>query len=341
MSSEQFEQAEYGRFHRDEKAPYVNYYSNEEDHEQYYCPEKVSLWTKIKAHQTFYFMLLPCLVFFAVFAYWPMMGLALAFREYGFNTGILGGDFVGLKYFEQFFSDPRSTIYINNTIIISMMKLFVAAPFPIALALIFNELQKNKVRSITQSIMYLPYFISWVVVVGIMNRLLAPNTGLLNQLLASFGGDGSTFWTMEKDFFYPLVFISYVWKNIGWDSIIYFAAIMAISPSLYEAAAIDGADRFKQTRHITMPGITPTIIILFILSLGSIMSAGFDQIYLMQNPGNANVSETIDTYIVQTGLQGGQFGYATAIGLMQGVVGLVVTIIVNRITSKKFNTSLW
>ncbi len=309
--------------------------------EIHYNPVKESVWTKMKEHKVFYIMLLPCLVFFLIFSYWPMAGLVLAFKEYGFNTGIFGGDWVGLRYFEQFFSDPRSWLYVKNTLIISILKLFVYLPFPIILALMLNEVQNNKLRGVFQSITYLPYFISWVVVVGLMNKLLAPNTGMINGVIQSFGGDGSKFFMMEEALFYPLVFISYLWKSIGWDSIIYFSAIVAIVPTLYEAASIDGAGKMRQIWHVTLPGISATIIILFILSLGSILSSGFDQIYLMQNPGNADVSESIDTYIVRTGLQGGQFGYATAIGLMQGIAGLIITIIVNKITSKKFGTSLW
>jgi putative aldouronate transport system permease protein len=312
-----------------------------EELEVHYKPVKQSLVGQMLKHKVFYMMLFPCIAFFLIFSYWPMAGLVLAFRDYGFDTGIFGGEFVGLKYFEQFFTDARSWIYIKNTLIISFLKLFVALPFPIFLAILFSELKSNKLRSTLQSITYLPYFISWVVVVGIMSRMLAPNTGLINQIIEKAGGSASTFFMMEESIFFPLVFVSYLWKGIGWDSIIYFAAIMAIIPTLYEAASIDGASRLRQIWHVTLPGITGTIIILFILSLGDILSSGFDQIYLMQNPGNADVSETIDTYIVHTGLQGGQFGYATAIGLMQGVVGLVLTIIVNRVTSKKFDSSLW
>lgn len=309
--------------------------------EKHYNPVKSKTWELIKQHKTFYIMLAPCLLFFLIFSYLPMSGMILAFKEYGFNTGIFGGDFVGLKYFIQFFEDPRSLLYIKNTLIISFLKLFVYLPFPILLALMFNEIKNKKVRSLCQSISYLPYFLSWVVVVGLTQRILAPNTGLLNQVISSMGGDGSRFFLMEEGTFFPIVFLSYMWKNIGWDSIIYFSAIVAIAPSLYEAAAIDGANRFKQILNITIPGISSTIIILFILSLGGILAAGFDQVYLLQTPGNANLAETIDTYIVRTGLLGGQFGYATAVGLMQGGVGLILTIIVNKISSKKFGTSLW
>lgn len=312
-----------------------------DDVEQYYNPIKLKTLDKIKQHRVFYLMLLPCILFFLIFSYIPMSGLALAFKEYGFNTGILGGKFVGFKYFKEFFQDSRSLLYLRNTLIISSLKLFVYLPFPIILALMFNEIRSNKTRKVLQSISYLPYFVSWVVVTGIVERVLAPNTGFINQIITSLGGDGSTFFMMEEETFLPIVFFSYLWKNIGWDSIIYFAAIVAISPSLYEAASIDGANRFKQIINITIPGIMATILILFILSLGSILSTGFDQVFLLQTPGNANLAETIDTYIVRTGLQGGQFGYATAIGFMQGILGLVATIIVNTISRKKFKTSLW
>lgn len=312
-----------------------------DDVEQYYNPIKLKTLDKIKQHKVFYLMLLPCILFFLIFSYIPMSGLALAFKEYGFNTGILGGKFVGFKYFKEFFQDSRSLLYLRNTLIISSLKLFVYLPFPIILALMFNEIRSNKTRKVLQSISYLPYFVSWVVVTGIVERVLAPNTGFINQIITSLGGDGSTFFMMEEKTFLPIVFFSYLWKNIGWDSIIYFAAIVAISPSLYEAASIDGANRFKQIINITIPGIMATILILFILSLGSILSTGFDQVFLLQTPGNANLAETIDTYIVRTGLQGGQFGYATAIGFMQGILGLVATIIVNTISRKKFKTSLW
>ena len=233
-------------------------------------------------------------------------------------------------------------MFLRNTLIISAIKLFVYLPFPIILALIFNEIKAEKTRGLYQSISYLPYFVSWVIVIGMMNRIFAPDTGLFNVLLENLGlADGETFWMMENSFFYPAILGSYIWKNIGWDSIIYFAAIMGISPALYEAAAIDGANRWKQTLHVTLPGILGTIIILFILSLSGILNAGFEQVYLMQNPGNYAVSETIDTYIVKTGLERAQYGPATAIGLLQGGAGLILTIIVNKVADKYSEHALW
>ncbi|WP_419956397.1 ABC transporter permease [Neobacillus niacini] len=298
-------------------------------------------WKNIKKHRAQYLMLLPCIIFFIIFSYLPMAGLVLAFKEFRFDTGMFGGAWVGLQYFERFFQDPQSWTFVKNTLIISGMKLILAMPFPIILALLFNEIKSNKIRGFFQSISYLPHFLSWVVVVGIIQSILAPNTGLLNELIKTMGGDGSTFFLMDEKYFHSIMFWSYVWKDIGWSSIIYFAAIAGIDPALYEAAEIDGAGRLRKIWHITLTGIRPTILILFILSLGNILSAGFDQIYLLKTPGNAEVAEIIDTYVIRTGLQSGQFGYATAVGMMQGVIGLVVVLVVNRFANKKFNTSLW
>ena len=271
-----------------------------------------------------------------------MTGNILAFRKFSFSSGMYGKGWVGLQYFREFFADRQTPTYIKNTLIISAIKLFIYLPFPIILALIFNEISNTKHRSAFQSITYLPYFISWVVVIGMLNKLFSPNTGLINVMLKGIGvSDGSKFYLMDNKFFYPAVFGTYLWKNVGWDSIIYYAAIMGISPSLYEAAAIDGANRLKQTRHVTLPGISRTIMILFIISLGGILSAGFDQVYLMQNPGNYKVSEIIDTYIVKTGLEKARYGPATAVGLIQGLVGLLLTVIVNKIADKFGENSLW
>lgn len=313
--------------------------SNPDPNFRPYKPTFKENWRK---YGIFYLMLLPAIISFLVFSYWPMTGIILAFRKFTFNSGMYGADWVNFEYFEDFFADREAGMYLKNTLIVSLIKLFLYLPFPIMLALILNEIQKPRLRSIYQSISYLPYFISWVVVIGILNRLFAPDTGLINILAKNLNlSDGSKFWMMDTDFFYPAVFFSYLWKNIGWDSIIYFAAIVGISPSLYEAAAIDGASRLKQTRHVTLPGIRGTIMILFILSLGGILSAGFDQIYLMQNPGNYTVSETIDTYIVKTGLEQAKYGPATAVGLMQGMAGLVLTVLANKAADKYGDNAVW
>ena len=224
------------------------------------------------------------------------------------------------------------------------MKLILALPFPIILAIMFNEIKDSKlgkIRGLFQGVLYIPHFLSWVVVIGIFKKLLAPDDGLMNQLIHQFGGDGSTYFMMNPEYFHTIMFSSYIWKNVGWDSIIYFAAIMSINPEIYESAAIDGANRFKQIIHITLPMLTPTIVILFIISLGDILKAGFDQIYLLKTPGNANVSEILDTFVIRTGIEQGDFSYAIAIGLLQGVIGLIAVVIINKFADKKLDTSLY
>ncbi|MGX0909885.1 ABC transporter permease [Staphylococcus caprae] len=295
-------------------------------------------------HKVLYLMILPCLLFFLIFNYIPMTSLVLAFKDFRFDTGIIGGDWKGLYYFKRFFSDPRCIQIIMNTLIISGMKLILALPFPIILAIMFNEIKDSKlgkIRGLFQGVLYIPHFLSWVVVIGIFKKLLAPDDGLMNQLIHQFGGDGSTYFMMNPEYFHTIMFSSYIWKNVGWDSIIYFAAIMSINPEIYESAAIDGANRFKQIIHITLPMLTPTIVILFIISLGDILKAGFDQIYLLKTPGNANVSEILDTFVIRTGIEQGDFSYAIAIGLLQGVIGLIAVVIINKFAEKKLDTSLY
>ncbi|MDU3104343.1 MAG: ABC transporter permease subunit [Staphylococcus epidermidis] len=295
-------------------------------------------------HKVLYLMILPCLLFFLIFNYIPMTSLVLAFKDFRFDTGIIGGDWKGLYYFKRFFSDPRCIQIIMNTLIISGMKLILALPFPIILAIMFNEIKDSKlgkIRGLFQGVLYIPHFLSWVVVIGIFKKLLAPDDGLMNQLIHQFGGDGSTYFMMNPEYFHTIMFSSYIWKNVGWDSIIYFAAIMSINPEIYESAAIDGANRFKQIIHITLPMLTPTIVILFIISLGDFLKAGFDQIYLLKTPGNANVSEILDTFVIRTGIEQGDFSYAIAISLLQGVIGLIAVVIINKFADKKLDTSLY
>ncbi|MFB9279717.1 ABC transporter permease [Cohnella cellulosilytica] len=299
------------------------------------------LWKEVLKHRYLYMMLLPCIVFFVLFNYIPMGGLLLAFKDYKFNKGILGSPWVGLDYFRTFFNSYQSAQLIKNTLIISGMKLFLYLPFPILLALMFNEVRSKWFKNASQSILYLPHFISWVVVVGLVQRILAPDTGLLNQFIFYMGGDGSTFYMMQPGYFYQIMFGSHLWKSIGWDSIIYMAAIAGVNPDMYEAAKIDGAGKFREIRSITLPSIMPTIVILFILSLGNILSAGFDQLYLLRTPGNMELSDILDTYIIRIGLQSGQYGYATAVGMMQGLIGLLLVVGANRISRKVSDTSLW
>ncbi|WP_130616288.1 ABC transporter permease [Cohnella abietis] len=286
-------------------------------------------------------MLIPCFASFIIFSYIPMGGLLLAFKEFKFNQSVLESPWVGFQYFEQFFNDYKSMTLIKNTLIISTMKLFLGLPFPILLALMFNEIKNRWFKNIAQSISYLPHFMSWVIVIGLMQRMLAPDTGLLNETITFFGGNGNTFFMNEAHYFYQIMFGSHIWKTIGWDSIIYLAAIAGINQDMYEAAKIDGASKWAEVWNITLPSIRPTILIVFILSLGSILSAGFDQLYLLKMPGNAELVDILDTYVIRVGLQQGQYGYATAVGMMQGVIGLILVVVANRFARKVSGTSVW
>lgn len=294
-----------------------------------------------RKHAPLYVMLLPCVVFFVVFAYVPMAGIVLAFKEYMFNKGIFGSPWVGFRYFENFFTSYDAPRLLANTLMIGFLKIVVEFPFPIVLALMLNEIRCRPFKSIVQSISYLPNFLSWVIIVTMLQRILAPNTGLLNEVLGFFGFSKETFFLMEESSFYPIIFVSDIWKNVGWGSIIYLAAISGIDPGLYEAARIDGANRWHEIRHITLPSITLTMGILFIMSIGSLLSTGFDQVYLLRTPGNMSLADTLDVYVIRVGLSGGQFGYAAAIGLIQGFVGLVLVVSANKAAKKYTGVSIW
>ena len=288
-----------------------------------------------------YVMLLPAIIYYILICYVPMAGNVLAFKEYSFKKGIWGSDFVGLRYFEAFFKSYDCIRLIKNTLTVGFIKCILEFPFAIILALLLNELKNMKFKKVSQTITYLPHFLSSVIIVTMIQRLLAPNNGVINQIIAGLGGEGDTFFLMEAKYFLGILFSMDLWRNIGWDSIIYLAAISSVDTSLYEAAQMDGCGKLKRMWHITLPGIRGTIGLLFIMGVGGLLSSGFEQIYLLRTPGNMQLADTLDTYVVRVGLQGGQFGYATAIGLIQGLVGLVLVVITNKICKKLTEVSLW
>lgn len=288
-----------------------------------------------------YLLLAPAVIALLLFAYLPMGGLLLAFKELQFDSGLLASPWKGLTYFKMFFNNPQATQLIVNTLVISLMKIVLAFPFPVILALLLNEVRSTRFKRVTQTVSYLPHFVAWVVVIAIVERLFAPDTGLVNEMLKTMGGDGTRFFLMDKSFFYPIMFSSYVWKTIGWNSIIFLAAISSIDPTLYEAGKIDGANKWQEMTRITLPSIKPTLGMVFILSLGDILNAGYEQIYLLYTPGNKVYADILDTYIIRQGLELGQFSYATAIGLIQSVAGLILVIFANWLGKKYMETSIW
>ena len=295
---------------------------------------KNELLARIRKHRVLYLMFIPCIVYFVLFSYIPMTGIALAFKKYSAAKGIFRSPWIGFTYFRTFFTSYDAVRLLKNTLTVGFMKTILEFPFAIVLALLLNELKNGLFKKVTQTITYLPHFLSSVIIITMVQRILAPNNGVINQIIAFFGGDGSTFFLMEAKYFLPLLFILDLWKNIGWDSIIYLAAMSGVDPNLYEAAEIEGCGKIKKMLHITLPGIRGTIGVLFILGIGGLFSSGFDQIYLLRTPGNMALADTLDTFVVRVGLANGQFGYATAIGLLQGIVGLILVLGSNKICKK-------
>lgn len=302
---------------------------------------KSSIGKKILRFWPLYLMLVPCIVYYILICYVPMTGIVLAFKDYSFKKGIWGSPWVGFQYFKTFFNSYDCTRLLRNTLTVGFIKCILEFPFAIILALMLNEVRSFKFKKITQTITYLPHFLSSVIIVTMLQRILAPNTGTLNQIIASMGGKSDTFFLMEAKYFFQILFSMDLWRNIGWDSIIYLAAISSVDQSLYEAADMDGCSKLKKMWHITLPSIRGTIGLLFIMGVGGLLSSGFEQIYLLRTPGNMSLADTLDTFVVRIGIQQGQFGYATAIGLIQGIVGLILVVICNKISKKVTEVGLW
>lgn len=299
------------------------------------------LWKRVIACWPLYLLLAPAIVYYILICYVPIAGNVLAFKDYSFRKGIWGSPWVGWKYFNMFFQSYDCWRLIRNTLQIGFIKCILEFPFAIILALLLNEIRAQRFKKITQTITYLPHFLSSVIIVTMLQRILAPNTGVLNQVVAALGGDGSTFYLMQARYFHGILFSMDIWRNIGWDSIIYLAAISSVDQELYEAASMDGCNRLEQIWHVTLPGIRGTIGLLFIMGVGGLLSSGFEQMWLLRTPGNMSVADTLDVYVVRIGLQNAQFGYASAIGLIQGLVGLFLVVTTNTLSKKFTEVSLW
>lgn len=285
-------------------------------------------------------MLLPGIVYFLVFKYAPMYGVVIAFQRYNLYKGIFHSEWVGLKYFIEFFQGPDAWRLIRNTLLLNVYQLLFAFPAPIILALAFNELRKAWFKKISQTISFLPHFISTVVIAGLVVNFLSPSSGLVNKFLGLFGVDPISFLLMPD--YFRTIFISMgIWKSVGWGTIIYLAAIAGINPELYEAASIDGASKLKKVWYVTLPGIMPVIIILFILNLGDILSVGAESIILLYNPVTYETADVLSTYVYRRGLISGEFSFAAAVDLFNSVVGLILVFAANKISKKATETSIW
>jgi multiple sugar transport system permease protein/putative aldouronate transport system permease protein len=305
-------------------------------------PPRGSTWRRIRDCWQLYLMLLLPVVYLLIFHYWPMYGLQIAFRNYNVVQGITGSPWAGFSHFERFVESYMFWPVIRNTIVLHSYELLVGFPLPIILALALNQVRLRWFKRTVQMITYAPYFISTVVVVGMLVVLLDPRTGLLNNLLGLLGL-GPLDLLSNPNYFRHLYVWSSVWQNLGFGSVIYLATLSSIDPQLHEAAIVDGASRIKRIWHIDLPGIMPVAVIMLILNIGSILSIGFEKVLLMQNNLNLSTSEVIDTYVYKIGLASEvpQYSYAAAIGLFRSVVGLILLVIANQIARRFAKSSLW
>ncbi len=303
---------------------------------------KSSIRGKIYYYRYYYLMLLPVLVWYIVFAYAPIYGITLAFKQYTFKGGILGSPWIGLENFRQIFNDSSFIAAFRNNIVISLGKLAFHFPTPIILAIMLFEITLPKAKKIYQTVFTFPHFISWVVLSGILINFLGQD-GLINKIIVLLGGDSVSFLTSTL-YFRPVLYLSHIWKEIGWDSIIYIAALAGINPELYEAADIDGAGRWQRIRNITWPGLRPTVAILLILTVGQMLNFGntFDQVFNLYSAPVYSVGEIIDTYVYRSAfVMGANFGYVTAVGFFKSVINLVMIFLANTLVKKFGEESLF
>lgn len=294
----------------------------------------------LKQKKYLYIMLIPCVVYFITFHYVPMYGVLMAFKDFNFSKGILGSEWVGLDNFKYMFGLDEFYNVFKNSITLSLLRLLLGFPMPIVLALMLNEVRCRQFKRTVQTIMYLPHFISWIVIGGIITNFLSPTWGVVNGVLEKLGMEPVFFMAGTK-YFRPIVVITSIWKDAGWGTILYLAAITSISPDLYEAAMLDGAGRWKQMLHVTLPSIVPTIVTLFILRTGTIMNNGFEQILVLQNSQNLAVSEVFETYTYRVGILGGRYSFATTVGLFTSVIGMIMIVITNQISKRCGERGLW
>lgn len=287
-----------------------------------------------------YLFLLPAIVITFIFKYIPMNGIIIAFQDYNIFEGISGSPFVGLKHFETSFTNPEFYRVLRNTLVINLYKLVYWVPGPLILALMINEMRSSGVRRLVQTTIYLPHFLSWVIVGGIFSSMLAVNGGLVNKLLGQIG-IGPIRFMMDENWFREVLVWSSMWKEAGWGTIVYLAAIAALDPQQYEAAMIDGASKWKQIRYITLPGVANTIILVLMMSLGNLLSNSFEQILIMYNPAVYNSADVINTYVYRHGVGMMEYGYSSAIGLFNSLVGFILIITANGLCRKYMDRSIW
>lgn len=285
-------------------------------------------------------MLIPVALFFVLFKYAPLFGEIIAFKNYRLADGVWGSEWAGLEQFKKLFASPEFYTVLRNTLLLNLYSLVFAFPVPILLAVLLNEVTRNSYKRILQNLLYIPHFISWVILGSIVIALLSPSTGVVNQVLKLFGLEPVYF--MASTFWWPVSFVaSSIWKEAGFGTILYMAAMSGIDPTLYEAAKIDGASKLRQIWHVTLPGIRGTAAILLILQVGRMMDVGFEQVYTLKNSAVTQVAEVISTYVYTRGIENLQYSYTTALGLFQSLVAFILVISVNRLIKAMGERGLW
>ncbi|RED65349.1 MULTISPECIES: sugar ABC transporter permease [Cohnella] len=294
-----------------------------------------SLRRELWNNRYLYLFVVPGVIWFLIFCYQPMYGVLIAFKDYDILEGVFASEWVGLANFKEFFNSPNFQVILTNSIAISLLKMLFGFPAPIILAILLNEVRNRVFKRVTQTISYLPFFVSWVVVAGIWYELFSTDGGVVNNLLVSLGViKEPIFWFGNPDLFWGMVVASDIWKGIGFGTIIYLASIVSVNMDQYESAVIDGANRLRQIWHITLPAIRPTIILLFILNMAGILDAGFEQVYVFQNSMVLDKAEIIDTYVMKMGIFRAQYELATAVGVFKSIIGMMALFAVNFLVKK-------
>ena len=299
-----------------------------------------SLVRSIRRNWSLYLLITPVLIYFAVFIFWPMYGVIIAFKDFRPNLGIMGSEWVGLKHFEEFFTSLHFGRTLRNTLTLSIYSLAVNFPLPIALAIMMNDLRSRRFKKAVQTITYLPHFISMVVLCCMITLFYRNDTGLINILIQHMGGESVNFLNTPEYFKHVYVWTG-VWQNLGWNTIIYMAALSGMDIQLLEAASIDGASKFQKIRHIILPYLMPTAILLLILESGYVMNVGFEKVFLLQNNLNMEMSDVISTLVYRKGITEYQFSFSAAVGLFNSAINCVILLMVNAISKRLGETSLW
>ena len=285
-------------------------------------------------------LLMPCFIYFVLFKYWPMFGLVISFKDYNLFKGIMDSPWVGFKHYANFIQDPYFIKVLKNTLLLGVYNTLWNFPIPIIVALVINEIKSNGVKKLTQTVSFFPHFVSTVTICGMVVGFLSPRNGIINDIIKFFGGDAINFMADPK-YFRTVYIASAIWQNTGWGTIVYLAALSGVNSELYDAAAVDGVNKWQELFYVTIPSIVPTIVILLIMNIGRVITVGFEKIFLLQNDVNISVSDVISTYEYQRGMVQANYSYSTAIGLFMSLISSTLVLCTNFISKKVTDTSLW